>query len=937
MKKLSALIIALMTVCFANAASTLYFGELKIKPGDTQTIELNLQNEARLKGLELVLTLPTGLSFVYDAEEEEYVVGERCGWLSSNLRANGALKIAGAATKTKDYVAVGDGALFSVKVKADQNATLGTGNITISEVEIVTEASTENPDASQFPIKIYQEFTVTASSASETMGSVAGGGTYESGTNATLTATANTGYEFVKWSNDVTDNPYTFEVTSDVTLTAMFQAITYAITYNLNGGSLTTDKNSYTIDTETFTLDTPTRTGYDFGGWFDNADFTGDAITQIAKGTIGAKTFYAKWTPTVYTITYDLAGGAVATENPTEYTIESEAITLNNPTREGYDFAGWTVTGLDAANTTVTIAKGSTGNRSYTATWTPIVYTISYDLAGGAVATENPTEYTIESEAITLNNPTREGYDFAGWTGIGLDAATMTVTIAKGSTGNRSYTATWNVKQFTMTFIFGGNGQENAVITQDYGTQLIAPTPNDWTGHTFKGWSPEVPATIPAENKTFTAQWEVNKYKLTFKVDGEVYKQYELEYQATTTTPEDPVKEGHTFTGWDQEIPTTMPANDVTINAQFSINQYTMTFKFGESGQTDVIIKDDYGKALTAPTPDEWIGHTFSGWSPSVPTTIPAQDMTFNAVWDVAKYKLTFMVDGQIYKQEEVPYGAQITVPSDPSKEGYTFKGWDKEIPATMPAEDLTFNAQFNINQYKMTFVFGGNGQENVEITQDYGTTLTAPTVNEWTGHTFKAWSPEVPATIPAEDKTFTAQWDVNKYKLTFKVDGEVYKQYEVEYEAATTTPEDPTKEGHTFTGWDGEIPAKMPANDLTFNAQFSVNEYDIIYIVKGQEWARDKVAFGTTIELREYTPEAGEVFNGWVSDQEYTTMPAHDITYTANISTETGILRILKNSDSADVYTLTGLLVGRKMSATDILKLDKGIYVINGVKVTIQ
>ena len=93
-----------------------------------------------------------------------------------------------------------------------------------------------------------------------------------------------------------------------------------------------------------------------------------------------------------------------------------------------------------------------------------------------------------------------------------------------------------------------------------------------------------------------------------------------------------------------------------------------------------------------------------------------------------------------------------------------------------MPANDLTFNAQFTINQYSMTFVFG-NGQENQVITQDYGTALTAPTPNEWTGHTFKGWNPEVPATIPAEDKTFTAQWDVNKYKLTFMVDDQVYSR----------------------------------------------------------------------------------------------------------------------------------------------------------------
>jgi hypothetical protein len=157
-----------------------------------------------------------------------------------------------------------------------------------------------------------------------------------------------------------------------------------------------------------------------------------------------------------------------------------------------------------------------------------------------------------------------------------------------------------------------------------------------------------------------------------------------------------------------------------------------------------------------------------------------------------------------------------------------------------------------------------------------------------------------------------------------------------VAYEAATTTPENPTKEGYTFTGWDGEIPAAMPANDLTFNALFTINQYDVIYMVKGVEWNRDKLDYGATIVLREYTPEEGEQFNGWVSDQEYATMPAHDVTYTANITPITGIARIMRDGEKVNVYTMTGLLVGRQMSASEVMKLEKGLYIINGTKVAI-
>lgn len=117
--------------------------------------------------------------------------------------------------------------------------------------------------------------------------------------------------------------------------------------------------------------------------------------------------------PIDYTITYELNGGTAS--NPVSYNVESNTFTLNNPTRAGYTFAGWTGTDITGTSKTVTINQGSIGNRTYTATWTSINYTISYDLNGGAVAVNNPTSYNIETPTFTLNNPTKTGYIFEGW------------------------------------------------------------------------------------------------------------------------------------------------------------------------------------------------------------------------------------------------------------------------------------------------------------------------------------------------------------------------------------------------------------------------------------------------------------------------------------------------------------------------------------------
>lgn len=148
----------------------------------------------------------------------------------------------------------------------------------------------------------------------------------------------------------------------------------------------------------------------------------------------------------------------VAPSNPTTYTVVSGAITLTNPTRVGYTFAGWTGTDLGSISTIVTIPTGSTGNRAYTANWLSKIYTITYNLDGGTVSPENPATYTIGSDEIILNSPTRIGYTFTGWTGSNGEIPAE-VTIPVGSTGNRAYTANWRLEnEVIITATAGSNG-----------------------------------------------------------------------------------------------------------------------------------------------------------------------------------------------------------------------------------------------------------------------------------------------------------------------------------------------------------------------------------------------------------------------------------------------------------------------------------------------
>ena len=297
----------------------------------------------------------------------------------------------------------------------------------------------------------------------------------------------------------------------------------YTVTFDSNGGSEVTSqtlKFKYGETVKATKPADPTRDNYGFVTWLLN-DKTYDFATVVSRDI----TLMAKWTAIEYTITYNgVEDATFTTANPTKYTVETATFTLTNPTKTGYTFTGWTGTGLTSATMTVTIEKGSMGGRSYTATWTPTAYAISYTLNGGTV-TGNPTNYTIESDAITLNNPTRAGYTFTGWTGTGLNEATGTVTIAKGSTGNKSYNANWTATSYTITYELGygslpeGTSNPDTYTAETKAFTLTNPTREHYrfTGWTLDGTNdaPSETITIPqgsTGNLKYIANWEELPY-----------------------------------------------------------------------------------------------------------------------------------------------------------------------------------------------------------------------------------------------------------------------------------------------------------------------------------------------------------------------------------------------------------------------------------------
>ena len=914
MKKILLLIIAAFLSISVNAADAFFYANDKVeaKVGETITFNVAMKNVKNILAFQFWLTLPDGISVNQrtnvDAEQEFDIDltnrKKSKHVLDLDVTITGALQVIGEPTDGRSIFKGNEGDLVTMKLKVSSDMKPGNYTIKISNIEFAPEdmiAGIEQADL-EIPITIYQDYNITATSANETMGTVTGGGNYRNGTKATLTATPNEGYHFVKWSNDVTENPYTFAVDKDLALTATFDAKEYNLIYMVDGVEYkkVPVKFGSTITPEAF----PTKVGYTFSGWGEipatmpTSDVTVNGTFAINK----------------YTFTFDTDGGSEVAGITQDYNSAITAPTA--PTKTGYTFAGW----VPAIPETVPAE-----NMSFKAQWTINQYTLTFDADNGTEATVITQDFNTKFE--TPAAPTKTGYTFAGW-----DSEVPETIPAE----NKSFKALWTINQYTFSFDADG-GSDVAAITQNYGTKIETPAAPTKPGYTFAGWVPAIPETVPAENMSFKAQWTINQYTLTFDADnGTEATVITQDFNTKFETPAAPTKTGYTFAGWDSEVPETIPAENKSFKALWTINQYT--FSFDADGGSDVAaITQNYGTKIETPAAPTKPGYTFAGWVPAIPETVPAENMSFKAQWTINQYTLTFDADNgteaTVITQD---YGTKFDTPADPTREGYTFAGWDMDIPETIPAENMNFTAKWIANQYTLTFDSDG-GSDVAAITQDYGTKIETPAAPTKTGYTFAGWDNEIPETMPAESMSFKAQWTINQYTLTFNADNgtedvEITQDYGTKFD----TPADPTREGYTFAGWDMDIPETIPAEDMSFTALWSVNSYKLVYILDGEVYAEYDVEYGSEITPENDPEKTGYTFDGWTEIPE--TMPAHDVEIYGSFSVVTAIRTILADEKAVDVYNLNGVLVKRNVEVDKLDKvLKKGVYIICGKKFVVK
>lgn len=705
--------------------------------------------------------------------------------------------------------------------------------------------------------------------------------------------TVSEGYSFSGWNL-----PETMPA-ENITLEATLTKNSYFVKYYLFEGDTEPYKEFTVYYGDVIPVpDEPEKPGYQFQGWdYENLG----TATMPAQ----ALNIYANMAKEEYAIEFEGADGTIVSDWIGYYGDVINADQAPEVTKEGSRFVGWTVNGVD-----VTFPYTVTGDTTFVPKFTTNGYILTYIVDGAVYSRET---YDFGAALPAAENPTKVGYTFSGW-----DRETPATMPAEDITISGSFTP----NKYDATFY--KDGVLIATVPTDFGQVPVAPTEDlEKVGYTFTGWNPALTA-IGVDgaryDAMYTAQnvdYKVNVY--TMGLDGNYGEPEVLSYAALADSSVTyPAAEKTGFTIADNSVLSgaVAPDGSLVLSVYYSRNQYT--FKTVVDG-VETPVTYYYGADIEAPAAPVKEGYTFVKWDATIPATMPARDVTVTAVFKINQYTITFVTDGgTAVAPITQDYGTAVTAPSAPTKVGYTFAGWDKDIPETIPAEDMTITAKWTVNQYTITFNTDG-GSDVAPITQDYGTAVAAPAAPTKAGYTFAGWYKDGVAytftTMPAEDITLTAKWSTDSHNAIFVIDG-VETIVPTEFGQVPVAPP-ASKLGYTFTGWDKELVA-MGTEDVTYTAQFKANTYDAIFDANGGAFADGKTSvtvpteFDTAIVAPTEEPtKYGYTFNGW--SPAVGNMTSEGITFTAQWKQDLSICRI------QNVTRVTPNVYGRQVADYEV------------------
>ena len=675
------------------------------------------------------------------------------------------------------------------------------------------------------------------------------------------------GYTFKGWKDE--DDNDALEITTadygNKTFTAQWEQADYSITYNANGGVINeTYASTYNYNVSEITLPTDvTKEGNEFGGWYDNSNFTGEAVETISATEYGDKTFYAKWNANTYDVTFETNGGTINSGAFDKYTYGVVASLPTNVTKDGYTFTGWYSDEACEGDVVSIISSNTFGNQTFYAGWSNTAYAVTLYTNDGIISSGNVTAYTFGSE---VQLPTKEqisktGYTFGGWYDNASCTGDSVLSVSSTATGDKQFWAKWKVESYLITFeTDGGTVNSGNVKNYIYGTTVVLPSDVTKTGYTFEGWydnescSGSAVLSVSSNDlgdKTFYAKWLVNSYDITFVTNEGTINAGELNsytYGVGATLPTDVTKTGYTFDGWftntsyiGSSVLSVLPTEtgNKTFYAKWSVKSYAVTLNANGGTITNGEIDSyTYGVGATLPIAKNVVktGYTFNGWydndefAGEAVTSIANNETgekVFYAKWTINTYDVTLNANGGEIESGNVTgyeYGTGATLPNAVTKAGYTFVGWFDNANLTGEAftaiannvtGDKTFYARYTVNTYTINLVTNGGTINAGNVTNyTYGVGATLPADVTKTGYAFKGWYDndefvgEAITTIANNetgDKTFFAKFTKNTYNVILVTNEGVINSGNIEtYEFGTgaTLPTDVTKTGYTFDGW---------------------------------------------------------------------------------------------------------------------------------------
>ncbi|MEE1012476.1 MAG: InlB B-repeat-containing protein [Acutalibacteraceae bacterium] len=719
-------------------------------------------------------------------------------------------------------------------------------------------------------------------------------------------APAKEGYTFTGWTPAV-ETPMPAQ---DQELTAVYAVIAYPVTFYKDATKAETVYSgnvNYGTALGGLAFD-PAMDGYTFMGWAYEGT---DTILNLAneKVPVGGVSLVGIWEIESYTVNFRANNGKYADGTDlksTTVTFGEAVVAPEEPTRTGYTFNGWNPA-LPSA-----IADGS-AVRNHTAQWTPESYIVKFVIDGNVI--EQPYTFGDDIYAPDETETVKEGYTFKYW--MDADGNQVEIPAVMEDIGENGaevvYTAYFEINSYGATWKNEDGSVYEGPVSYNYGADVNKPAVDpSKTGWTFKGWKAadgtlyDAATAVPAmgtADVAYTAYFEINEYTITFDTDGgSAVAPITQNYATAVTAPAAPSKTGYTFAGWDN-LPATMPAENVTVKALWTINQYTITFDV--DGGTEVApITQDYNTAVTAPADPTKTGYTFTGWAPSVPATMPAENVTVKAQWTINSYTATFVSDGETIESKSYEYGAAVTRPSNPTKTGHTFAGWlsdagilygvGMDVPA-MGTANVTYTAQWDINSYVVTWL-NEDGSTFDSASYEYNAPVSKPAVNPVKeGWTFQGWKAADGTLYDAEtavpnmgtaNVSYTAYFVINQYVIVFDAadgafaDGKSTYTITENYNTLVSKPGDPSLEGYTFKGWttvengtEADVVAVpstwyVAAEDVNYYAVWVVNVYTVTFVnAEGEEYFTVDLDYGTVIQ----SPEAYEGYTADPALEHYT------------------------------------------------------------------